>query len=505
MGRHVARVIPCTDVHDLGRVQPDSLVVFSRGTIGLNDLSTDLAIRLARSANAAGIVTQASARPTAPATERLADTLSIPLIAVAPRYLDQIVTTCDPYVRAPEIHALRMLGETIDRFLVPPSDSRELVDKLRKVLNVPVALVDSEGHLVAGDSGSQSQANTAEGREAMSVMRPLPGMFNNEKGDIVLLQPIRTDRRAPANLWLIAVTGALPERLCRPLLHAMGVAALSYAGHVASRTARIERESRHRSMLLAELIESEEVAASTLEKASALRWRLGGWHTVVYITWRDNRPEPDGHAVAAALEDVVEPSFTATVIEQSDGYVFWTTSEVSDADSRSDGLEKPGFIEAVRQLMVSIDPQDKWGLCAGIGGSEFGAAGIRRSLATARKAALVAQGREGPHPIEHTMAVSAAGLLAGWFGKQSLREAATEILGRLLAADPNRELLRTLRCYLDHESSATNTAEQLGVHRNTVLLRLERIRALLDVDLGNADDRLVLQLATRALVPQRNA
>ncbi|MFF0448905.1 helix-turn-helix domain-containing protein [Streptomyces sp. NPDC004609] len=37
----------------------------------------------------------------------------------------------------------------------------------------------------------------------------------------------------------------------------------------------------------------------------------------------------------------------------------------------------------------------------------------------------------------------------------------------------------------------------LGVHRNTVLHRLERVRALLPVDLSRPDERLVVHLATR--------
>jgi DNA-binding PucR family transcriptional regulator len=37
----------------------------------------------------------------------------------------------------------------------------------------------------------------------------------------------------------------------------------------------------------------------------------------------------------------------------------------------------------------------------------------------------------------------------------------------------------------------------LGVHRNTVLHRLDRARTLLPVDLARPDERLVVHLATR--------
>ena len=74
-----------------------------------------------------------------------------------------------------------------------------------------------------------------------------------------------------------------------------------------------------------------------------------------------------------------------------------------------------------------------------------------------------------------------------------------EVLTPLLEADPHGELVRTLRGYLDRESSATDTAAALGMHRNTVMQRLERIRDLLPVDLDDPDDRIVVHLATRAL------
>ncbi|NKS54379.1 PucR family transcriptional regulator [Rhodococcus hoagii] len=503
LARSVARVFPCTDAHDLTGLEPDTLIVFPCGTIELNDLATDLAIRLARSVNAAGVVTQASGRPTAMATGRLADALSIPLIVVDGPNIEKIIAKCDPYVRAPEIEALRMLGETVERFLVPPVSADELIDKLRIIFKVPVALVDSEGRLVAGDPDCQRHLSTSEARETMAARCPHAGPVETDGGGVVLLQPVRTDRGAPANLWLVAVVGGLPERLRQPILHALGVAALSYAGHVASQVASIERDSRHRSMLLSELLESEEVSASTLEKTSALRWPLGGRHTVVYIMRRSGQPEPDCRVVATSLERLVGQKFASIVIEQSDGYVFWTTGELPDADPPATDTTQQGLAEAVRGLMLSIDPEDEWGLCAGVGSAEFGASGIKRSLTAARKAALVAQGRADSHPVEHSSAVSAAGMLAGWFDNQALHEAASELLDPLLRTDPSRELLRTLRCYLDHESSATSAAEHLGVHRNTVLLRLERIRVLLDLDLGKAEDRLVLQLATRALIPQR--
>ncbi|MER5394466.1 helix-turn-helix domain-containing protein [Saccharopolyspora sp. NPDC002686] len=56
-----------------------------------------------------------------------------------------------------------------------------------------------------------------------------------------------------------------------------------------------------------------------------------------------------------------------------------------------------------------------------------------------------------------------------------------------------------MAAYLDAESSIAETAAVLGVHRNTVAARIERIERLLAVDLHHRDERLALHLACRAV------
>lgn len=69
-----------------------------------------------------------------------------------------------------------------------------------------------------------------------------------------------------------------------------------------------------------------------------------------------------------------------------------------------------------------------------------------------------------------------------------------------LAADPaDQERDRhTLRAWLDHPGAPRRAAAELGVHVNTVRYRMDRIAALLDVDLDDSDVRLALQLLLRA-------
>jgi DNA-binding PucR family transcriptional regulator len=71
-------------------------------------------------------------------------------------------------------------------------------------------------------------------------------------------------------------------------------------------------------------------------------------------------------------------------------------------------------------------------------------------------------------------------------------------LAELLSAADSTTLLETLVAVLDHGGSTSRAAARLGVHRNTVLGRLERIRSY-GVDLDRPDRRLALHLAAYAL------
>ncbi|MFE5580701.1 helix-turn-helix domain-containing protein [Kitasatospora sp. NPDC056531] len=72
-------------------------------------------------------------------------------------------------------------------------------------------------------------------------------------------------------------------------------------------------------------------------------------------------------------------------------------------------------------------------------------------------------------------------------------------LGPLLAYDARRgtELVRTLRAYFDCGGSLTRAKDELHVHVNTVVQRLDRVEALLGRDWSQPERSLELQLALR--------
>ena len=74
---------------------------------------------------------------------------------------------------------------------------------------------------------------------------------------------------------------------------------------------------------------------------------------------------------------------------------------------------------------------------------------------------------------------------------------AEEVLGPLISYDAAHggELVTTLSVYLRHQSSPKQSARVLRVHANTVAYRAQRIETITGLDLTDADDRLLAQVA----------
>lgn len=61
------------------------------------------------------------------------------------------------------------------------------------------------------------------------------------------------------------------------------------------------------------------------------------------------------------------------------------------------------------------------------------------------------------------------------------------------------EFYRTLKVYLENNENAVQSARELFIHRSTFLYRLERIREMTGMDLGDKDQRLYLQMSFQIL------
>ena len=133
---------------------------------------------------------------------------------------------------------------------------------------------------------------------------------------------------------------------------------------------------------------------------------------------------------------------------------------------------------------------------AGIGGAVGTLGEARESFLQARIAARVAgYGADGPLEWPQLGVYR----LLGAASDPQLREAVAQPGIDRLLREGGSELTRTALTYLDEAGSAQRTAAALGIHRQTLYHRLERIEQLSGLDLDSGRDRLGLHLALTLL------
>jgi purine catabolism regulator len=133
----------------------------------------------------------------------------------------------------------------------------------------------------------------------------------------------------------------------------------------------------------------------------------------------------------------------------------------------------------------------------GVGTIRDGLAGIRRSHAEARQALLLGRRLQGPGHVTLFSGLGVYRLIFAAEGMPELSELYTQTLSALLDYDRvnHGDLVATLDAFFAANGSPKEAAERLGVHRNTVLYRLDRIREITGYDLDDAGVRLRLHLA----------
>ncbi|TFD08211.1 CdaR family transcriptional regulator [Cryobacterium sp. TMT1-66-1] len=152
-------------------------------------------------------------------------------------------------------------------------------------------------------------------------------------------------------------------------------------------------------------------------------------------------------------------------------------------------------IAALRELHVGA--RRLFNVATGVGSMENGPNGLAASLSEAADAARIAVNRSATGWFVRVDGLGLEQLLLAWTRNDTFVPAAESLLAPL--RESSDELLSTLSAYLDNESRIAATATALGLHRNTVSTRVQRVQELLGVDMADPEARLALHLACRAV------
>ena len=142
-----------------------------------------------------------------------------------------------------------------------------------------------------------------------------------------------------------------------------------------------------------------------------------------------------------------------------------------------------------------------WQVTVGIGGPCASAGAIARSYAQARRALATAQrfGNQGD-----VVAFEDLGLYRLLFHVTDPAELSgfiDQVLGPLIDYDQRHhaDFVQTLARFLAHNGNLQATARELSLHVNSVTYRMQRIQSIDGLDLEEAEDRLLAQVALKIL------
>lgn len=156
--------------------------------------------------------------------------------------------------------------------------------------------------------------------------------------------------------------------------------------------------------------------------------------------------------------------------------------------------------ERLQEFLGRLDPEClAKGLRIGVSRPASTAAELGVRFREARQAVTIGRRLLSQHPLTFFGALGFYRLLFHLYGLEDVRAFYEETLGPLIVYDrrTDSELVQTLEMYFACNGNLSQAAQQLHLHRNSLLYRLERISEVLHADLDDAEVRLSLQVALR--------
>ncbi|MGW1763361.1 PucR family transcriptional regulator [Streptomyces sp. NPDC002073] len=456
----------------LDDLRPHTAVVLTEA-LARSGWIVEMALRKAwEQAAACVVVTETAVAAHPPGA--LADRLGVPLLLIGGDALEGAVRIASAVSR-PDAGRTALLAEAAQRLAAAgPHVDRVLAALHTALPSTSLALTDPVGGMLAGRRAALDSAHP--------VRLDVPGPDGHPLAVLV------ADSRSKEAGWASTVEAVL--RLAVPPLTAWA----------ATRRLAEEQQDRRSELLLHLLThgsedEDEEARSRVRAEAAALGWPLAGPLIAFALRPAVAADAGTGSAPGPALRALwARYGVGGPLIAYEDCWVSWRSAAVGSTAPDPEVWLRQGEAQ-LRTAVGAIG--DQLPLAGGVAGPADGTGTLGVALADARAAAAVAA---VPGAVVRADRMGPAQLLSA-LPAEALRRPSEVVLASLLAADRDGTLLRTLAVVLDQGAAPSAAAEILGVHRNTVAARLERIRSL-GFDPEDPAQRLPLHLACRVLLAE---
>ncbi len=149
------------------------------------------------------------------------------------------------------------------------------------------------------------------------------------------------------------------------------------------------------------------------------------------------------------------------------------------------------FKKSIQSFYQIVKGEIKYSTTMGVGNFAPAIAGLRQSYSEGISAIEIGSQMWDTDRVYHIDDFGVVAPLLSGVDENNIHFS-RELLDRI---NQNGETIKTLEAYFGFDMSLTKTAESLGVHRNTLVYRLDRIAETLELDPRNFDDAVQIKLA----------
>jgi len=399
-------------------------------------------------------------------------------------------------------------GRRLMEMAIAGDSLQAMVRALAELTSRPVALESRDGRLLAFQPAAGSPLTAEAAEPSLTRSRPAAlAWFRSNAGSssadppaqIVPLDAAYARVAAPIigrdgllgglSLIVPAPSGVPADRVAAS--RAAAACAVVLAREQAAATARREIELDVLDELLDGALRSE---VTLLQQAKRLGHDLTQPHVVIVA-------RIDQSGVTRARDDRWS-TLEDTLTRRGDRVLWRVRNTIAELVWPANATLEQGIAELHAEIAQGLPAGGGHGLAVSLalGRPRSGLAGIRQSYQEAKQALALGRRLHGPGRITRFDELGVYRLIFAAEHLAELREFHDENLDALIAYDRDHggDLLRTLEAFFAAKCSPKEASSMLGVHRNTILYRLDRIREITGVDLDDADVRLRLHLAVCA-------
>jgi hypothetical protein len=469
------QIEPTLSVKD---IQPTAMVVVL-GPVARSDWRIDSVLRRIAAAGATALILDGKVALMR-STTMLADRLRVVVLgANAAEIVELALTAREIMAKSLGVRA-RLVLEANTRLMGRTPDPEGVAHVLEGLLGVSVGVIDRYNTCLVGEVSVPQE-----------VLDPGTTVRWTTPNEVYICVPV-LEPGSMTTLWLVSPSPAGIPGWLEVVTELLQLGAGALQRWRSALRLGAERDARRRSMFLAELLQLTGPPPSSLRtRLEETDWLVDGWHLGFFfsvngpVTPGELVPEVSTHLSAAVAES---PSLPIT--EHANGCAGWFTFLIEPAD-----VEVAKAVSALRACQRGLRKTMESSL--GVGRLHVGPRGIAETLSEAIGGARLAERRAESGHFVDVRRFGVSDLLLAWTRTESFMPVAQDLLSPIQRM--GGDLVETLTVYLDAESSITETAAVLGIHRNTVATRIQRIREVIGSDLSDPDERLAIQLACRAV------